>query len=246
WVKWQSGTAAEVGSAARGVAGSGGAGGPANRPTKRLRDALCVVRVHCAPRTFPASQVTGWSKWIVHKNEDVVVVDKPAGVSTVPTIDNGVQNCVFQASLAVAGISPGSRSLPPPLHAVSRLDVCTSGVVVFARHKDATKRLNELFRARRVKKRYLALLTPGPPVSTGSMVRWRRAWGLVRGLRRKNWRRRREEERDEWRRTEAPFPMPKQPRRQEQHRKKGTMCPTSALIGDDRRGALSVRCCLQL
>ncbi|CBJ27950.1 ribosomal large subunit pseudouridine synthase D [Ectocarpus siliculosus] len=154
--------------------------------------------------------------------------------------------CFQQASLAVAGISPGSRSLPPPLHAVSRLDVCTSGVVVFARHKDATKQLNELFRARRVKKRYLALLTPGPPVSTGSMVRWRRAWGLVRGLRRKNWRRRREEERDEWRRTEAPFPMPKQPRRQEQHRKNGTMCPTSALIGDDRRGALSVRCCLQL
>ncbi|CAM9852649.1 unnamed protein product [Ectocarpus sp. 12 AP-2014] len=128
------------------------------------------LRVHCDPRTFPASQVTDWSKRIVHKNEDFVVVDKPAGVPTVPTIDNGVQNCVFQASLAVAGIPPGSRSLPPPLHAVSRLDVCTSGIVVFARHKEAAKQLNELFRARRVKKRYLALLTPGPPVPTGSMA----------------------------------------------------------------------------
>ncbi|CAM9681229.1 unnamed protein product [Ectocarpus sp. 12 AP-2014] len=110
-------------------------------------------------------------------------------------------------------MSPRSRSLPPPLLAVSRLDVCTSGVFVFARHKEAAKQLNELFRARRVKKRNVALLTPGPPVPTGSMVRWRRCSGLVRGLRRKNWRRRREEERDERRRTEAPSPMRKQPLR---------------------------------
>lgn len=87
-----------------------------------------------------------------------------------PTIDNAVQNCVFQASLAVAGLPAGSRSLPPPLHAVSRLDVCTSGIVVFARHKEAAKRLNELFRDRKVRKRYLALLTPGPPVPLGPLV----------------------------------------------------------------------------
>ncbi|CAM9518160.1 unnamed protein product [Scytosiphon promiscuus] len=125
------------------------------------------LRVHCDPRTFPASQSTDWSTRIVYKNEDFVVVDKPAGVPTVPTIDNGVQNCVFQAGLAVAGMTAESRSLPPPLHAVSRLDVCTSGIVVFARHKAAAKELNGLFRDRKVKKRYLALLAPGPPVPLG-------------------------------------------------------------------------------
>ena len=125
------------------------------------------LRVHCDPRTFPVSQSPDWRERIVHANDDFVVVDKPAGVPTVPTVDNGVQNCVFQASLAVAGLPPGSRSLPPPLHAVSRLDVCTSGIVVFARHKEAAKRLNALFRDRKVKKRYLALLTPGPPVPRG-------------------------------------------------------------------------------
>lgn len=125
------------------------------------------LRVHCDPRTFPVSQSTDWSKRIVFKNEDFVVVDKPAGVPTVPTIDNGVQNCVFQAGLAVAGMPADSRSLPPPLHAVSRLDVCTSGIVVFARHKAAAKELNALFRDRKVKKRYLALLAPGPPVPLG-------------------------------------------------------------------------------
>lgn len=128
------------------------------------------LRVHCDPRMFPISETTDWGERIVHANDDYVVLDKPAGVPTVPTIDNGVQNCVFQASLAVAGLPPGSHSLPPPLHAVSRLDVCTSGVVVFARHKQAAKQLNELFRERKVRKRYLALLTPGPPVPLGPAV----------------------------------------------------------------------------
>lgn len=130
------------------------------------------LRVHCDPRTFPLSESTDWSRRIVHANADYVILDKPAGVPTVPTIDNGVQNCVFQASLAVAGLPAGSRSLPPPLHAVSRLDVCTSGIVVFARNKEAAKQLNELFRERRVKKRYLALLTPtpGPPVLIGPVA----------------------------------------------------------------------------
>lgn len=130
------------------------------------------LRVHCDPRMFPISESTVWSERIVHANDDYVVLDKPAGVPTVPTIDNGVQNCVFQASLAVAGLPPRSRSLPPPLHAVSRLDVCTSGIVVFARHKEAAKQLNELFRERKVRKRYLALLTPtpGPPVPLGPAV----------------------------------------------------------------------------
>lgn len=128
------------------------------------------LRVHCDPRVFPVSQSTDWIKRIVHANDDFVVLDKPAGVPTVPTVDNGVQNCVFQASLAVAGLPPGSRSLPPPLHAVSRLDVCTSGIVVFARHKGAAKELNRLFADRKVKKRYLALLTPGPPVAKGPVA----------------------------------------------------------------------------
>ena len=127
------------------------------------------LRVHCDPRVFPISEATDWRARIVHANDDYVVLDKPAGVPTVPTIDNGVQNCVFQASLAVAGLPPGSCSLPPPLHAVSRLDVCTSGIVVFARHREAAKRLNELFRERKVRKRYLALLAPGggAPVPLG-------------------------------------------------------------------------------
>lgn len=136
------------------------------------------LRVHCDPRTFPIAQATDWGDRVVDVTDDYVVIDKPAGVPTVPTIDNAVENALYQAGLAVAVSTSTSASTAagnanhvpppqPPLHAVSRLDVCTSGLVIFARNKPAAAQLNQIFRERRVNKRYLALLTPGPAVNVG-------------------------------------------------------------------------------
>lgn len=143
------------------------------------------LRVHCDPRTFSLAQSTDWAERIVAATDDYVVVDKPAGVPSVPTIDNAVENALHQAGLAVSKVSPfspPSASSSPssarkalgaasaPLHAVSRLDVCTSGLIIFARSKSAAAALNQIFRDRQVSKRYLALLTPGPAVSLGQMA----------------------------------------------------------------------------
>lgn len=145
------------------------------------------LRVHCDPQTFPSARATDWKERLVAVTEDYVVVDKPAGVPSVPTIDNAVENALHQTGLVLASAySPSHNNgggdgeddyddqklLPPPplLHAASRLDVCTSGLIVFARNKSAASTLNRLFRDRRVSKRYLALLTPGPPVSLGPVV----------------------------------------------------------------------------
>lgn len=141
------------------------------------------LRVHCDPRTFSAARTTDWSKRVVALTADYVVIDKPAGVPTVPTIDNAVENALHQAGLAVAGMHASGRDislLPPPpppppapfpsLHAVSRLDVCTSGLVIFARNKHAAAALNQSFRDRKVSKRYLALLVPGPAVGAGPVA----------------------------------------------------------------------------
>lgn len=142
------------------------------------------LRVHCDPQTFPSARATDWKERLVAVTEDYVVVDKPAGVPSVPTIDNAVENALHQTGLVLASTySPSHNNygddydeqkllLPPPprLHAASRLDVCTSGLIVFARNKSAASTLNRLFRDRRVSKRYLALLTPGPPVSLGPVV----------------------------------------------------------------------------
>lgn len=144
------------------------------------------LRVHCDPRTFPVVDSTEWSERIVAVTEDYVIADKPAGVPSVPTIDNAIENALYQTGVAIANLggdpastsapspAPGDviRLLPPlpttPLHAVSRLDVCTSGLIVFARNKASATTLNQIFRDREVTKRYLALLTPGPAVKVGS------------------------------------------------------------------------------
>ena len=47
------------------------------------------LRVHCDPRTFPVARSTDWTERIVAATDDYVVVDKPAGVPSVPTIDTG-------------------------------------------------------------------------------------------------------------------------------------------------------------
>ncbi|CAM9502468.1 unnamed protein product, partial [Sphacelaria rigidula] len=89
---------------------------------------------------------------------------------TVPTIDNVVQSVMHQTQLAVARALGYNGDKLPLMHAVSRLDVCTSGVVVFALNKRSAGKLNELFSARQVTKHYLALLTPGPPIRSGSLA----------------------------------------------------------------------------
>lgn len=105
---------------------------------------------------------------------------------TVPTIDNVIQSVLHQAGLVVArvsGYSDGDADNLPPMHAVSRLDVCTSGLVVFARNKLAAGKLNNMFSARQVTKHYLALLIPGPPIRTGSLAHCCRGKGFD-GMRR--------------------------------------------------------------
>lgn len=94
---------------------------------------------------------------------------------TVPTIDNVVHSVLYQARRVIAragdeAMGDDDSIIFPMLHAVSRLDVCTSGVVVFARNKHAAGKLNDLFSSRMVTKHYIALLAPGPRLSTGPLA----------------------------------------------------------------------------
>lgn len=81
----------------------------------------------------------------------LVVVDKPAGLLTVP----GRSREPFLAENL-----RGRSGLPAdePFHTVHRLDREASGVVVFARTPEAQRLLSERFGARRVEKSYLALV----------------------------------------------------------------------------------------
>ncbi len=90
---------------------------------------------------------------IVHLDSQVVVVRKPAGISTVPfdKEETGTLVDLVQAALKRKG---GSNL---PLGIVHRIDKETSGLVVFARTLTARRTLKNQFRVHSVARRYRAI-----------------------------------------------------------------------------------------
>ena len=94
---------------------------------------------------------------------------KPAGLLTVgavphiPTLERQVKE-----HLRLQHLKPGNVYLGIP----HRLDRPVSGVVVFARNSKCAARLAEMFRERRVRKLYLAVVEGHPPGPTGELVDW--------------------------------------------------------------------------
>jgi len=91
-------------------------------------------------------------------DDDLLVVDKPAGLLSVPGRGPGKQDCL---SARVQARYP--EALP-----VHRLDLGTSGLLVLARSADMHRALNRLFETRRVEKRYVALVAG--PMDAGERV----------------------------------------------------------------------------
>jgi 23S rRNA pseudouridine1911/1915/1917 synthase len=92
---------------------------------------------------------------LVYVDPQVVVVNKPAGISTVP-FKPGERGTLDQL---VAALLPRPRGKGPPasLGVVQRLDKETSGLLVFARTFSAKKMLASQLRAHTMHRRYLAL-----------------------------------------------------------------------------------------
>ncbi len=88
---------------------------------------------------------------LLYVDEDVIVVDKPAGLLSVPGRGPDMQDCVVcQVRDYFADV------IDQP--AVHRLDMDTSGLMVLARTRRAHVSLSEQFARRKVKKRYNAIL----------------------------------------------------------------------------------------
>lgn len=85
---------------------------------------------------------------IIHVDERLIVVDKPAGLLSVPGRGETKQDC---ASARV-------QALYPEALIVHRLDQATSGLLLFARGAQAQRELSADFAQRRVDKRYEAVV----------------------------------------------------------------------------------------
>ena len=105
---------------------------------------------------------------ILHEDEAIVVIDKPPGmiVHPAPGHETGaVTDILVKRFPQMAGV--GSQERPGVVH---RLDIETSGVMVFAKTQRAYLDLRRQFESHKtVEKTYLAVLHGAPKVKSGTI-----------------------------------------------------------------------------
>lgn len=102
---------------------------------------------------------------VIFENDDLIVVNKPAGMVVHPAAGHD-RGTLVHAALAHAPEMEGiSGEVRPGI--VHRLDKNTSGLILIAKNDLAQRRLQDQFRARKVDKVYLALVDGHPPSPTG-------------------------------------------------------------------------------
>lgn len=85
---------------------------------------------------------------IFFQDEHLLIVNKPAGLLSVPGRGEDKQDC----------LSARIQQRFPDALVVHRLDMATSGLMVFARGEAMQRELSRMFRERAVSKRYVALV----------------------------------------------------------------------------------------
>src|SRR5262245_49217454 len=105
---------------------------------------------------------------LLYQDDDIAVVDKPAGMVVHPGAGHARGTLVNALLHHVGGLSGvGGRERPGIVH---RLDRGTSGVLVIAKHDRAHRALARQFHDREVEKQYLALVW-GTPHAGATMDR---------------------------------------------------------------------------
>lgn len=104
---------------------------------------------------------------IVHDDADIVVVDKPAGVATHPSL--GWDGPSVTEHLSAAGFHIATSGAPERQGVVQRLDVGTSGLLVIAKSESAYSILKQAFRDRTVTKIYHTLVQGHPDPFVGTI-----------------------------------------------------------------------------
>ena len=102
---------------------------------------------------------------ILFENDDLIVVNKPAGMVVHPAAGHSTGTLVN----AVLGYDPDIEGIwgeerPGVVH---RLDKATSGLILLAKNDHAHRWLQDQFRLQKVEKTYIALVDGKPPTPSG-------------------------------------------------------------------------------
>jgi len=107
---------------------------------------------------------------IVYEDDSLIVVNKPAGLLSVPLERNAGVPSILDA--VEEHLRSTGRRRPLPIH---RIDQDTSGLVVFAKHPAAARMLKDQFKRRTAERVYLAIVYGVPQPAEGvwrDMLTW--------------------------------------------------------------------------
>ena len=142
-------------------------GSPVGKSDRLVAGAWLEVRLPepPAPLDNPPVDIEGMD--ILYADDDIVAVDKPAGVAAHASV--GWTGPTVLGGLAAAGFRITTSGVPERKGIVQRLDVGTSGVMVVAISEHAYTVLKRAFKERTVEKRYSALVQGHPDPSSGTI-----------------------------------------------------------------------------
>uniref|UniRef100_A0A8D0BYX1 Pseudouridylate synthase RPUSD4, mitochondrial n=1 Tax=Salvator merianae TaxID=96440 RepID=A0A8D0BYX1_SALMN len=100
---------------------------------------------------------------VLYQDKKIVVINKPYGIP----VHGGpkVNRCLIDVLPVLAKMLDGMKA--EPLHLCHRLDKETTGVMVLARDQDTAHQIQELFKARKVEKKYWAICIGNPEPAEG-------------------------------------------------------------------------------
>ena len=104
---------------------------------------------------------------IIYDDDDIVVVDKPAGVAAHPSV--GWDGPTVLGALAGAGFTVATSGAAERRGIVHRLDAGTSGLMVVAKSERAYSELKRAFHDREVDKIYHAVVQGHPDPTAGTI-----------------------------------------------------------------------------
>jgi 23S rRNA pseudouridine1911/1915/1917 synthase len=141
-------------------------GGKPAKASRRVAAAE-AIEVEPLPRPPLAAAAEEIPLEILYEDEDVVVVNKPAGMAVhagAGTQHGTLVNALLHRYARLSGVGGALR--PGIVH---RLDKLTSGAILVARNDRAHRALAEQFRARTISKKYIALVHGSLARDTGEI-----------------------------------------------------------------------------
>jgi 23S rRNA pseudouridine1911/1915/1917 synthase len=139
--------------------------GDVPRKAGQMLEGQAVVQVHLPPPEPSALIPEAIPLDIIFENDDLLVVNKPAGMVVHPAAGHPggtLVHAVLAHAPEMEGI--GGEKRPGVVH---RLDKNTSGLILLAKNDQTHRWLQDQFRLRKVQKVYLALVDGSPPTPSG-------------------------------------------------------------------------------